>query len=191
LLPPRGAAGEMGPDAWATPPDEAHGEAMLYTDEGGLFYLINFLNRPEAQRLLEERGALAELPDGWAWLYHLGMRLGLEPRGGLARLLGVVMGFDEMGALIERPVPAALPDLFALGASLYGGDILWRPSLLAVPATVSLSPSHLDVVYPLSRARLDVRLAGLDVNPGWVAWLGRAVTFFYQDGPWFRTPEGV
>jgi hypothetical protein len=191
LLPPCGAADETGPDAWATPPDEAHGEATLYTEQGGLFYLINFLIRSEAQRLLEEQGALTELPDGWAWLYHLGTRLGLGPRGGLARLLALAMGLDDLEALTERPAPSTLPGLFALGAGLYGVDVLWRPSLLAVPATVSLSASHLDVVYPLSRARLDVRLAGLDVNPGWVPLLGRVVTFLYQDGPWFPNSEGV
>jgi hypothetical protein len=32
----------------------------------------------------------------------------------------------------------------------------------------------------MSAVRLPVRLAGLDINPGWVPWLGRVVTFHYM-----------
>jgi hypothetical protein len=56
-------------------------------------------------------------------------------------------------------------------------------SLLLISAQVVTSPSHLDIYFPLSSVRLDVRLTGLDVNPGWVPWLGRVVHFHYIESP--------
>jgi hypothetical protein len=34
----------------------------------------------------------------------------------------------------------------------------------------------------MSSVRLEIRLAGLDLDPGWVPWLGRVVSFHYLDG---------
>jgi hypothetical protein len=32
----------------------------------------------------------------------------------------------------------------------------------------------------MNAIRLPVRLAGLDINPGWLPWLGRVVSFHYD-----------
>jgi hypothetical protein len=40
--------------------------------------------------------------------------------------------------------------------------------------------THVDLHAALHAVRLPVRLAGLDVNPGWLPWLGRVVTFHYD-----------
>jgi hypothetical protein len=206
------------------------------TDEGGLFYLINFLARPEAQALLRGAGAGDRFAgDGWGWLLALGHGLGLAPTGALARFLAersaatdperwadatlrpLITALDALGArLYGRPVPEDVPDPVHDSSGQTGGPVamgaaptrtaslarprrppdqpapdvastsepgLWSPQLLAVPAVVRHTPSHLDVIYPLAAVRLAVRQVALDVNPGWVPWLGRVVTLHYRD-PW-------
>lgn len=47
---------------------------------------------------------------------------------------------------------------------------------------VSQMRTHIDVLFDHRQADVRVRKAGLDLNPGWVAWLGRVVTFYYLYG---------
>lgn len=55
----------------------------------------------------------------------------------------------------------------------------WR-WLVARRAPVSITPTHIDVVFGGHDADTDVRIAGLDLNPGWVPSLGRVVQFHYD-----------
>lgn len=43
-----------------------------------------------------------------------------------------------------------------------------------------LSRSHVDIVMPLNSISLPIRLAGLDVDPGWLPDYGRVVQFHYE-----------
>lgn len=56
-------------------------------------------------------------------------------------------------------------------------------SWLAVPARVQLEQAYLQVYLHESAVRLDLRLAGLDLNPGWVPWLGRVIYFHFGQYP--------
>ena len=160
-----------------------HPDAGIYTEQGGLFYLINFINRPEVVELLEPLGGMQILPDGWYWLYLLGLELGLEPDDVLARFLAECMGLEDIAQLANIPSLPAREDLLALGQRLYADSQLWNEALLDVACWIQHTPSHVDVYLPLSSVSLSVRCAGLDINPGWVPWLGRVVTFFYRDSP--------
>jgi hypothetical protein len=46
-------------------------------------------------------------------------------------------------------------------------------------ARVTLTPVHLNVIFAISELSLEVRLAGLDRNPGWVPAAGRFIAFDY------------
>jgi hypothetical protein len=52
--------------------------------------------------------------------------------------------------------------------------------LVLRPATLALTPTHADVHFDLAHADLRVRRAGLDLDPGWVPWLGRVLRFHYE-----------
>lgn len=54
-------------------------------------------------------------------------------------------------------------------------------ALVARQAVVSSTPTHTDVVLPLSAIDLAIRRLALDVDPGWVPWLGRVVRFHYVE----------
>jgi hypothetical protein len=44
-----------------------------------------------------------------------------------------------------------------------------------------VSRTHIDVDFRLSQADVRIRRVALDVDPGWVPWLGRVVQFSYLD----------
>ncbi len=55
-------------------------------------------------------------------------------------------------------------------------------SLVCRPARLSLTPTHIDVWQDLEAVDLRLRRAGLDLDPGWVPWLGRVLCFHYGRG---------
>lgn len=52
-------------------------------------------------------------------------------------------------------------------------------SLVLRPARLGWGPTHLDAHLPLAGCDLRVRRTGLDLDPGWIAGLGRVVRFHY------------
>ena len=56
-------------------------------------------------------------------------------------------------------------------------------SLVRRPGWRCLSATHADVVLDLNAIDLRVRRAGLDIDPGWVPWLGRVAGFHYEHLP--------
>ncbi len=52
-------------------------------------------------------------------------------------------------------------------------------SLVHRPATMLITPTHVDVRLPIEVVDLRIRRAGLDIDPGWVPWLGRVLRFHY------------
>ncbi|MCG6942875.1 MAG: hypothetical protein LJE69_16690 [Thiohalocapsa sp.] len=147
-------------------------------DEAGLFYLINFLNRPEVAPLLAASGTPE---DGWLRLWWLGRALALSADGTAARFLAERIGVADPVDLLELPPWPAVPPLMDLARRLYPVDAVWQPALLQVPGRLLHTPTHLDLHWPLAAVRLPVRLAALDIDPGWVPWLGRVVTFHYDE----------
>lgn len=159
-----------------TPAQRAFDE--FHTAQGGLFYLLNFLNRGEAQALVEAHWR--ELQSGWAWLFRLGQELKLDEGDAVLDFLAQQCGLENTQQLADlSPLPVRA-ELLALAQRWYGKVDVWRPELLALNARVQFTPSHVDVYAPLNSVRLPVRLAGLDINPGWLPWLGRVVTFHYD-----------
>lgn len=53
-------------------------------------------------------------------------------------------------------------------------------SLINRPGRVNLTTTHWDVIFDLNQVDLRLRRLALDVDPGWVPWLGRVVQFHYR-----------
>ncbi len=45
---------------------------------------------------------------------------------------------------------------------------------------VAVTETHVDVCLPLDEADLRIRCHGLDLDPGWVPWLGRVIQYHYM-----------
>jgi hypothetical protein len=65
----------------------------------------------------------------------------------------------------------------ALGAACGDGSLR---GLLALPARVYVTDTHIDLVASIEDVRLPVRMAGLDRSPGWVASMQRVVLFHFE-----------
>lgn len=94
----------------------------------------------------------------------------------------------EPGSDHQPPVAAhARADAIvaALRARLVGSTVgaAPEPALLAAvlrrAATITADPGWLDVELDLDQICVVVRRAGLDLDPGWIPWLGRVVRFRY------------
>lgn len=171
-------AGSSAPQTATSSPTPDSAFAGFHTRQGGLLYLLNFLNRAEAQSLLGDFGE--ELPGGWGWLYRLGQELQLDETDPIVTFLANQLGFEQADQLHQLPPLPAREQWLDLARRWYGRAGLWQPSLLNLHARIQASPSHVDLFAPLNAVQLPVRLAGLDINPGWLPWLGRVVTFHYE-----------
>ncbi|NMF91676.1 hypothetical protein GPA26_24800, partial [Aromatoleum petrolei] len=60
------------------------------------------------------------------------------------------------------------------------GEAALAAALAERPARVRATRSHLDVHLRLADVNLDIRRTGLDLDPGWLPWLGRVVHFHYD-----------
>jgi len=148
------------------------------TEQGGLLYLLNMLNRPEMRRLMLAHAE--NLPNAWIWLYRLGQQLDLREDDPLVDYLAAQLNCGSRAELAGLPPLPDTAQVLDWAWRWYGKADVWQPALLQLPARFVYTPSHIDLYAEMSAVRLPVRLAGLDINPGWLPWLGKVVTFHYD-----------
>lgn len=154
-------------------------QPIIHTQQGGLFYCLNFLNRPECQAIMAEHWRL--LPDGWGWLYRLGQTLQLDQDDAVIDFICMQLGLDNRQALDQLAALPAASELNRLAQHWYAKTEVWNSTLLQLDATIKYSASHVDIHTAINNVQLPVRLAGLDINPGWLPWLGKVVSFHYDN----------
>jgi len=152
--------------------------AELLSDYGGTLYLLNVLNDGRLQQALGGACGI-DLRSGWHWLLSLASTLGLTADDALYRWLQARWQAHHACAEDWQPRPDDAP-VVALAARLCGPR-LWTPELIAGPGRLRWTPTHLDLQRPLGCVSLAVRCAGLDIDPGWLPWLGRVVHFHYLE----------
>lgn len=83
-----------------------------------------------------------------------------------------------------RPAPANAELIRSLALStqrlvrLLSG-MRWR-TLVERAGRVDISATHMDVTFDARQLDLRIRKGGFDIDPGWVPWLGRVVSFHYD-----------
>lgn len=105
--------------------------------------------------------------EAWHWLRELAIWLRLPPEDPWWSLLPAV-----------EPAPAPLP-LRALRRLALQQTRLPLRRLLRQPGLLLAGPTHWELELPMHSVRLAVRRAGLDLDPGWQALLGRVVRLHY------------
>ena len=126
------------------------------------------------------------------WLAEVAGRRDMPQRIFLILLRRLAVdGDDPIWQLFE---PAPTPDLAADGEAARWlrscrGHLRRRVGiglhrLVCRPARLSLTPTHVDVWQDLDAVDLRLRRAGLDLDPGWVPWLGRVLCFHYGRDDW-------
>lgn len=154
-----------------------------YIRHAGFLYLFNWLR---------DYPALINLPaplSPWLWLAHFYMECcaawQLPPDKALQQVLLDISGLDETE--------------FYQSASLFQGTGLQAARLylqarlekfqidnyawMDVPARVWVEQGYVQIYIHESCVRIALRLAGLDINPGWVPSLGRVIQFHFGHYP--------
>lgn len=170
----------VGPDA--VPDFSGNYPSRLPTQQGGIFYLLNFLNQPSVQASLLSEPVTRDYPSAWGWLRQLAVAMEWDPEPGLENLFAFFCGYDRAEQLRQLPAMPQMPDLLRWGRQRYGAALFSR-EVFAVPALVETDACHVDVFYALDSVNLDVRRLGLDIDPGWLPWLGKVVQFHYGASP--------
>jgi hypothetical protein len=165
------------------------------THHGGLLYLVNVLRRMNVIDRLAQDTPWSDR--GLRWLLHqLAMLLapvspddpaalafaGLPPDAESPSSLQAAPTADEVAALaqLSDAVSQALLDhLRASGGSVTADAAAVLDLVCRRDADVVADPGWIEVHFDADTVSLDVRRAGLDVNPEWVPWLGVVLRFVY------------
>ena len=167
---------------------------------GGLLFLLNTATAAGLPGAFDEDDLLAARPTRWV-VHQLAQRLvplsaddpaalalcGLAP--GEAAPSGPAPDPDEDLALLRLAehwravtldlLPGAHPAADPAEDSAEDSAAERLVALARRRADISGEPGWLDVRLELSEVAVDVRIAGLDLDPGWVGWLGVVVRFGY------------
>lgn len=163
--------------------DEPTAINYRFIQQAGFLYFINWLR---------DFDGISSLPapfSPWLWLALLQRECCRVWRLPLDESLQLLL--LEIGGLSERDLHESNEE-FVVASVHSARDFLQRRmrdfhleyyDWLAVPAHVQLEQAYVQVHLHESAVRLDLRLAGLDLNPGWVPWLGRVIYFHFGQYP--------
>ena len=157
-------------------------DVTLETELGGLFYLINLALFMEIYS--DFTSPVESLHDDlsiWDFVAIVGKEIDQETNDPIWELLRDFAGRNDEDELIT---PSWLTDLLPhIRARLHlalGVDDDLAQILLHHHARVSITPTHLDIFFSLADHPIELRLSGLDRNPGWVPAAGRFIAFHYD-----------
>jgi hypothetical protein len=175
-----------------TPPGEIAGEDQTAHDTAyaGLLFLLGTASAAGVPEGLLEEPAFAARTLPWV-LHQVAVRLGVPPADAAAATFA---GLDPGTCLpwigdqpANEPERAALDVVaglwsqataVALGLGEEGKtDAVDR--VIRRSGAIDWAPGWTEVRMPLDEVDLDVRRAGLDLDPGWVPWLGTVVRYVY------------
>jgi len=184
----------------------ASGLRGVETNSAGLYFLLNAIRRVGIVTALKACPALAANDLVSHILKQLAVHVGVDendPILGCLQPMGKSFSLSAEELSDLRTNPACLPLGFAPNylAKLDGDPILriwvlavrrwcWRAGRLTVKYIVHrkgwvwLTRTDLDVTLPYEGADIRIRRIGLDIDPGWLPWLGlhgKVVRFHYRD----------
>lgn len=175
------------------------------TCAGGLLFVLPVLARLGLEQWLGDAGVEGEAFTRRVLRVAL-TRLAV-PETDPAWTLGRPMALDERPSstpapgswaaplLAARAGQVSLAETLSKAASADGQALVWLTaarrwlrrtgriglaSLILREARLSATPTHCDLHFRLQDSDLRVRRLGLDIDPGWLPWFGRVVSFHYE-----------
>jgi hypothetical protein len=187
---PGGDRAEQQPEPAATAPSLPRPPAAMdepgeVSAAAGLAFVVVLLQRMGIELWLARHPALLDVDWPRRLLHGVADGLGVPP----CDPLRVALGLETLA-----PLPNGGAECFADRAVLAAVSRHWRrrlerwcrqpgrlplPELVRRPGSVLASRTHLDLWFQPRQAEIRVRRHGLDLDPGWVPWLGRVITFHY------------
>jgi len=169
----------------------ADARTCAWTEAGGLLHLVHVVDRLGLPRSLQEDPALVARPLRWS-LHRLGCLLsgaadddpaalafsGLPPESPPPSEDELPAGTAETAALdaaAERIADAVRTALERTGEP--AADVLSR--VVERRAEIVADPGWIEIRMGLDDVSTELRRTGLDLDPGWVPWLGVVLRFTY------------
>jgi hypothetical protein len=162
-----------------------------HTSAGGVLFLLHVVDELGLPSDLAATAAFAGRPVRW-WLHRLAMTLAdLEPTDPAAlAFAGLAPGDAAPSDGEPAPLPrerrsvarvtarltAALESRLGRCSDEPGALVAW---VCARPAEILAEPGWIEVRFDIASVDTDVRRAGLDLDPGYLPWLGSVVRFSY------------
>lgn len=199
---PEGADRAGGPASMASPAsaaveketafDETEGAGGRSTEWAGLYFLLQPLRRLGIAGHIEAHPGLALERFASRVLVHLSELTGvalddpvLDPlfddldcdRGSRQHQREASVRFRIPGRLERRRSTALWSRAVRIWCRRYAR--LTPAEVVTRPGRVFVTPTSIDVTMALSTVDLRIRRAGLDIDPGYLPWFGRAVHFHY------------
>jgi hypothetical protein len=172
-------AAEPKPPLVDTPPDDdivapSPTKRSQPSLRAGLFFLIPILERLGMKRWLEEHPDESRWPIPELILRDALLRMQTPPGDPAMAALGELP--DQCSEAAAHAVTEWTRRIrrYARRTARIG-----LHGLICRPGRIASTDTHIDVLFPLDRADIRVRRAGLDLDPGWVPWLGRVIHFHY------------
>jgi len=159
-------------------PAATTGQHWFITQCGGFYYLLNLLRQPALLEILKQSG-----DSPWQHLYLMSRLLDIELDLPLLEFIAAQLRMDDIQALDALRPHGPDRRLVDLAAQRMAHHPFWPHDLIRKTARVRHDHVYLDIDFHSRSVDLEIRLAGLDVNPGWLPWLGRVVNFHYIDDP--------
>jgi hypothetical protein len=167
------------------------------TSFAGLLFLVPVLERLGFAEFLDAHPDLVESGFPARLLCFIAARAGVPPDDPLALALDQPTLCDPLPLGLKLPkavreilrTPAPRAHLDSLFVTWLTGVRRWcrrrarigLASLIRRPGRVAISQTQIDVLFDLAATDLRLRRLALDVDPGWVPWLGRIVRFHYLE----------
>jgi hypothetical protein len=143
----------------------------IASDHLGIVHLLSALRHPVL-------AALAPAPDFHLWRAWA-LRRGLPPDDPLAWWFESLLRDPPLAVEQAEALAVSVAALDDAALALHG-DGIWNRRLIDARGCLRCDPTHLIVHLPLHGVRLDLRQAGLDLDPGWIPSLGRVVHIAYH-----------
>lgn len=162
------------------------------TGAGGLLYLVGLVEQLGLQRRLQSEPALAARTLRWS-LHRLGCLLAGIAEGDPAALAFAGLSLDSAPPSQDE-APAEEPELAVLGeaAEQIADELRVQLARVEEPtaevlrwvierrAELITDPGWIEARFSLDDVSTDLRRVGLDLDPGWVPWLGVVLRFVYE-----------
>ena len=151
--------------------DVAQTSIDVPTAAGGLLFLVPLLVRLGLADLLCEDAARSDLPQRIFTILLLRLPIPDDDPAWLLCAPPLIVD-EDAGREAGRWLARCRRHLrLHVGIGLH--------SLVCRPAAITITATHVDVRQAIDAVDLRVRRAGLDIDPGWVPWLGRVLRFHY------------
>ncbi|HEX7962178.1 MAG TPA: hypothetical protein VF493_19850 [Terriglobales bacterium] len=177
-------------------------ETSIPTDSAGFFYCLGLLDRMGIGETLSSHPELIDMNFVRHLLSGLAVAAGTPEEDSVLRQelwlhaqplnpVGENLSFSSSLLPVDwRDQHSRLPLwpfnrlvrawLLALRRRIWRATRLNLGTMVQRPGEFTATRTHLEITMPQNSLEASIRKAGFDLNPGWLPWLGRVVTFHYS-----------